>query len=638
MDSAIFNDLTRDDSLLQIVLQTVLDGMIIIDSCGTIQSFNQAAVEIFGYGAEEVIGQNVKILMPEPYHGGHDGYLHHFLTTGEKKVIGIGREVSGRRRDGSVFPMELGVNEMRIGENRLFVGTIRDISTRKAAETQILDKTKALVEVESLHRMLMEGVADYAIVHLDPEGRITTWNLGSQKLKGYTAEEIVGQNFSVFYTQADIDLGAPQQALDKARAEGKFEEECRRVRKDGSLFWAGIVIDPVRNERGDLTGFVKVTRDITQRKAAEDNLRAEAARLQAVMNTVLDGLVTIDSRGIVRSFNPSSVRIFGYQPDEVIGQNVKMLMPEPYHGGHDGYLSHYQTTGEKKVIGIGREVAARRKNGSVFPMELGVNEMWADGERMFVGTIRDISERKDAEAAIHTYVEKLKRSNQELDDFAYIASHDLKEPIRGLSNNAMFLQEDYGHSIEDGGRRRLNRMVYLCRRMEALVDDLLYFSRLGRQDLAIQRTDLNAMIRDIELMMDITLQEQNALIVVPKPLPVITCDVPRVTEVFRNLITNAVKYNDKPQKRIEIGVNDSQPQHPVFYVKDNGIGIEPRFYDDIFRIFKRLNEEDDTARGTGVGLTFVKKIVERHGGRIWLDSEPSNGTTFYFTLQASGGS
>lgn len=497
MNTALLSQ-TADKTLLQTVLETVLDGLIVIDRAGSIQSFNRAAVKIFGYQPDEVIGQNVKVLMPEPYHAAHDGYLTNYLTSGEKKIIGLGREVSAKRKDGSVFPMELGVNEMRAGEERLFVGTIRDI---------------------------------------------------------------------------------------------------------------------------------------TERKEAEDVLRSEASRLSAIMNTVLDGLITIDGNGIIQSFNPAAERIFGYLSSEVEGHNVKMLMPEPYHSGHDGYIRHYQDTGEKKVIGIGREVSAKRKDGSVFPMELSVNEMRVGGKRMFVGTIRDITERKEAEIAIHDYLEKLKRSNQELDDFAYIASHDLKEPIRGLTNNALFLLEDYIEKLEEGGQKRLNRMVYLCKRMERLVDDLLYFSRLGRQDLAVQKTNLNTIIRDIEMMMETTLQESNAQIIIPVPLPVITCDLPRVTEVFRNLITNAVKYNKSERKIIEIGMlENAKEEGPAFYVKDNGIGIEPRFYDDIFRIFKRLNEEDDSAKGTGVGLTFVKKIIQRHGGKIWLESTPDMGTTFYFTL------
>ncbi len=372
-------------------------------------------------------------------------------------------------------------------------------------------------------------------------------------------------------------------------------------------------------------------------KMSERRILEESEKVKAVTDTVLDGLITIDSQGLIRGYNPAASRIFGYEPDEVMGQNVNILMSEPNHSKHDGYLSNYLNKGSKKIIGIAREVEARRKNGAVFPMEIAVSEMNLENKRMFVGSIRDITERKEAEAAIADYLEKLKRSNQELDDFAYIASHDLKEPLRGLSNNALFLEEDYEDILDEGGKRRLHRINFLCKRMETLVDDLLYYSRLGRQDLAIQQSDLNALIKDIALMMETSLKEANAEVVIPKPLPTITCDAPRIAEVFRNLITNAVKYNDKEQKIIEVGcanmdVPDTQDRHITFYVKDNGIGIDNVFYDDVFRIFKRLNSEEDDVKGTGVGLTFVKKIIERHGGKIWLDSELGVGTTFYFNL------
>lgn len=479
-----------------IIMNTVLDGLITIDARGVIKSFNRAAEGIFQYTSQEVIGKNVKFLMPEPYQSGHDSYLANYLTTGDRKIIGIGREVQAQRKDGSVFPMELGVNEMNVGGVRFFVGTIRDISGRKQAEQGLI---------------------------------------------------------------------------------------------------------------------------------------AETNRLQAVLQTVVDGIITIDQSGLIHSFNPAAERIFGYSPDEVIGKNVNILMPEPYHSHHDGYLSHHLNTGEKKVIGVGREVAAKRKDGSVFPIELGVNAMAVEGATMFVGTIRDISERVEAQVKIQSFVDQLQRSNQELDEFAYIASHDLKEPLRGLSNNATFLQEDYEDQLDQGGIKRLNRIKMLCSRLEQLVDDLLYYSRLGRQDLAIQTTDLGAVIDDIRLMMETNLHLANAVIIVPRPLPSIICDKPRITEVFRNLITNAIKYNDKPSKVIEVGVITDNTS-PTYYVKDNGIGIEARFYSDIFRIFKRLNLEDDKVKGTGVGLTFVQKIIQRHGGKIWLESELGVGTTFYFHL------
>jgi signal transduction histidine kinase len=231
----------------------------------------------------------------------------------------------------------------------------------------------------------------------------------------------------------------------------------------------------------------------------------------------------------------------------------------------------------------------------------------------------------------------LERSNRDLDDFAYIASHDLKEPLRGLFNNARFLHEDYADKLDAEGVGRLSRLGYLCQRMEQLINDLLYFSRLGRQDLAIQLTDVNEVIRDIESMSEMALNDCNATIAVPNELPVISCDRVRVTEVFRNLIVNAMKYNTSDIKRVEIGYHeethfDNRTEQNVFYVKDNGIGIAKEFHEDIFRIFKRLNAEDDDKKGTGAGLTFVRKIVQRHGGRVWLDSALGEGTTFYFTI------
>lgn len=491
----------------------------------------------------------------------------------------------------------------------------------------------------------------------------------------------------------------------------------------------------------------------------DSNARRQSEnQLRSVVNTVIDGLITIDEKGIVHSFNPAAENIFGYTPEEVLGRNIKILMPEPYQSEHDQYLSNYLNTGDAKIIGIGREVHGRHKNGNVFPIDLGVNEMYIGTTRMFVGTIRNISERKEAErknallaaivessenaiiskdlngiistwnlnaekllgyttdeaigqhinliippecleeeddeeaktintdikagnpvkhvetlcmnkngkridialtaspifdkdgiiigvseiirditerkkieADMQRYILALTRSNQELDDFAYIASHDLKEPLRGLSNNALFLKEDFQEMMGDSGKKRLNRMMYLCERMEQLVNDLLYFSRLGRQALAIQEIDMNDIIRDIEFMLESTLIEANAKIIVPEKLPTITCDLPRITEVFRNLITNAIKYNNKPEKRVEVGFQITNGEYE-FFVRDNGIGIAPEFHSDVFRIFKRLNEEDDSVKGTGVGLTFVKKIIERHNGKISIKSELGQGSTFYFTI------
>ena len=232
--------------------------------------------------------------------------------------------------------------------------------------------------------------------------------------------------------------------------------------------------------------------------------------------------------------------------------------------------------------------------------------------------------------------EELNQSNKELDDFAYIASHDLKEPLRGIHNFSNFLLEDYSDKLDDDGRSKLETLMRLTRRMETLIDSLLQFSRLGRVDLGLDRVDLNQVVAEILDSLAISLREDGIEVRMPRPLPTVEADRVRVGEIFHNLIVNAMKYNDKPEKWIEVGWREQEGGAPVFYVRDNGIGIPEKHHDAVFRIFKRLHGRDKYGGGTGAGLTIVKKIVERHRGRIWLESSAGEGTTFYFTLSEEG--
>ena len=253
---------------------------------------------------------------------------------------------------------------------------------------------------------------------------------------------------------------------------------------------------------------------------------------------------------------------------------------------------------------------------------------------------QELTERQRAERELEFRNEELEQTNRELDDFAYIASHDLKEPLRGIHNYARFLVEDYAGRFDADGRAKLETLTRLSRRMETLIDSLLHYSRLGRTDLTLDEVDVQAVVEDVIERLDISLREQQIEVRIPRRLPVIRSDRVRLGEVFANLITNAIKYNDKPQRWIEIGVadppqsgaSDASPEH-TFYVRDNGIGIPQRHLDTVFRIFKRLHGRDEFGGGTGAGLTIVRKIVERHHGRVWIESAPGEGTTVFFTLQ-----
>jgi signal transduction histidine kinase len=251
-------------------------------------------------------------------------------------------------------------------------------------------------------------------------------------------------------------------------------------------------------------------------------------------------------------------------------------------------------------------------------------------------TIDNLTELQKANA-------KLTRSNRELDDFAYIASHDLREPLRAIHNHAGFLLEDHGDKIDDDGKKRLVRLVELSNRMERLIADLLYVSRLGRGHHSATAVDLTQTIRDFEANQGDYLIERSAKLSVNGPLPLVKANAAHIQTVFQNLIINGVKYNDAEEKQIEIGFSDDMKgeesgEFGTFYVRDNGIGIEQQFEQDVFRIFKRLKSEKAYGQGTGAGLTVVKKIVDHGGGKIWFTSTMGKGTTFYFTLPLADGS
>lgn len=239
-------------------------------------------------------------------------------------------------------------------------------------------------------------------------------------------------------------------------------------------------------------------------------------------------------------------------------------------------------------------------------------------------------ERQRAQEELARHAEELARSNADLEDFAYIASHDLKEPLRGISNYSAFILDDHGEALGEEGRGKVKTIQRLAQRLYGLLDSVLEYSRLGRSEFALDHVDLNVAVADAVDSLLPWLESMRATVNIATPLPILRCDAVRIGQVFTNLIANGVKYNESPEKRIEVGALEGPT--PVIYVRDNGIGIRPQFAESIFRMFKRLHARDSYGGGTGAGLALVKKIIERHGGRIWFDSTPGEGSTFYFTL------
>ena len=355
-----------------------------------------------------------------------------------------------------------------------------------------------------------------------------------------------------------------------------------------------------------------------------------------IVKSTKDAIVSANLEGVITSWNPSAEQLFGYSAAEAVDKNINIITPPELE--EDQRLISIQVQTGQLVKHY--KTVRKSKDGQYIDINVTLSPI-CDAAGRIIGTSRimqDITVQGIIDAHLQTYLKALEESNRDLQSFAHITSHDLREPLRGLSSLSSFLLEDYKDKLDANGIKMLNNLVSLCDSMDNLIINLLYFSELENEKTAVQETDINEIVQEVQHMMEFLLKEKNAHIVIPCVLPTVICDKTRVTEVFRNLIINAVKHNDKKEPVVEVGflkTMETQNGHEenVFYVKDNGIGIEPKYHQMIFTMFKRIPSAFSNERsGTGAGLAFAKKIIERHKGHIWLESEPGKGSTFYFTL------
>ena len=354
-------------------------------------------------------------------------------------------------------------------------------------------------------------------------------------------------------------------------------------------------------------------------------------QLRAVINTSADGIVVFDEAGAILDFSPAASRMFGYGAEEAIGRNVSTLMPEPHGAEPDRYLADHIATGNARMIGRNREVVARHKDGSAFPVDLAVSDISTTGRRLFLGVMRDISWRKEAEREKEEqFVAELARSNAELAQFAYVASHDLQEPLRMVASYLELISRRYQDKLDDEAKEFIAFAVDGATRMKRLIHDLLAYSRAGSSPLNIELTDTGDVVRSVLATLALAIDETRAIVEVG-PLPRLRVDPLQLGRLFQNLIENAVKYRSADAPVIHVSATRTAGFWR-FAVVDNGIGVDPRFRDKVFEIFKRLHSRDKYS-GTGIGLAVSKLVVERHGGRIWVESGPDGvGSTFCFTI------
>jgi two-component system sensor kinase FixL len=358
-----------------------------------------------------------------------------------------------------------------------------------------------------------------------------------------------------------------------------------------------------------------------------------ASRLKAIFESAIDGIITIDERGVVESMNPAAARLFGYEPGEVIGRSINLLMPEPDKSRHDSYVQNYHRSGVGKIIGIGREVSGCRKDGTVFPFHLSISEVQLPGRKIFTGFIHDISELKMSEEKLRRYAAELERSNRELQDFAYVSSHDLQAFGDRLKSKE-------GEKLSDQGKDYLDRMLNAASRMQNLINDLLTFSRITTKAQAFTRVSLDQIVREVLVDLEVAIEQSGARVEIDT-LPNIEAEPTQLRQLFQNLIANAIKFrkaDEAPHIRLYArGIQrkahlKGTPGDEVveIHVEDNGIGFDEKYLDRIFNVFQRL--EGQKYQGSGIGLAICRKIAIRHGGDITARSQPGKGADFIVTL------
>lgn len=400
---------------------------------------------------------------------------------------------------------------------------------------------------------------------------------------------------------------------------------------------------PAQSETGELV----LRSYVDARRRAEEN----EAVYRSVLATAADPIILISDSGMILEVNPATEKLFGYSIDELVGNNVSMLMPEPYRHEHDGYLSRYIETGEARIIGIGREVEAMHADGSVFPIALAVSEVQGPEVRMFTGIIHDMSTQKQAEIDLRMANEELEervgartrelerslvelaRSNRDLEQFAYIASHDLQAPLRNVRQGLELLEEHLddivGERFDDEARELQSLVVDAISRMESLISGLLSYSRLQRTSSADAEVDLKVIAEEVIEDLGVDIDAAGATVTVDGDLPVVVGDRVQLFQLIQNLVQNAIKYRSggsAPNVRIAAVESDGEQ---LVAVIDDGVGIDPALHDRIFELFRRGHANYP---GVGMGLAICQRIVERHGGRIWVDSAPGEGAVFTFSI------
>lgn len=487
-----------------------------------------------------------------------------------------------------------------------------------------------LFEQKELLEVTLASIGD-GVVATDVGGRVAFFNRVAQTLTGWHGEEALGRPIDeILQFERNDDGNADNPGLIAIRERRPVDHTSGTVLvgQGGKRTHVDANGAPTFDSEGRLVGSVLVLHDVTERERAEE-------RFRVAVEAAPNAMIMVDHAGKMTLVNTQTERLFGYRRAELLGQPIEMLVPERLREHHLGYRSSFFAAPAVRPMGSGRDLFGLRRDGSEFPIEIGLNPIETSEGTFVLSSIADITERKRAERQLQQRSEELARSNRDLEQFAYVASHDLQEPLRAVAGPLQLLQRRYEGKLDERADEFIGHAVDGATRMQSLIDDLLSYSRVGRLEDPKQSVPVEHALELALKNLAVVMQETEAQ-VTHDALPTVQGILTQLTLLFQNLIGNALKFRHKDRPvRIHVG---AQPGGDAWQISvaDNGIGIAEQYFERIFVIFQRLHTRREYP-GTGLGLALCKRIVEHHGGKIWLTSKPDEGTTFFFTLPRAAG-
>jgi PAS domain S-box-containing protein len=607
-------------------LQTIVDSMrdcaiVMIDRGGRIQTWNAGARRLDGYDAAEVVGQPLAILYSiRDAASGRPGDL-----VAEAGRTGRAGDEGWRiRKDGSAYwaAVELSTVTSDDGTAIGFAMLTRDLTERRGA-------AESLRQSEERFRLLVDSVRDYAIFLLDPAGRVQTWNRGAELIKGYRADEIIGREITTFYTPEDRVAGRPARLLAAAARDGRVEDEGWRLRKDGARIWADVVITALRGPTGELIGFAKVTRDLSERRHREEQVRRSDERFRLVVEGIRDyAIFMLDLHGRVATWNAGAERLKGYRGEEIIGEHLSRFYPAAEVAAGKCELALELAARDGRFEDEGWRL---RKDGSVLWANVVLTAL-RDGDGALVGYAKvthDLTERRIADDE-RIRLERAQEAVRLRDEFLSIASHELRTPLAALQLQLDGLAE-LAPSLDDKLARRIDRALQGTARLTALVESLLDVSRLSASGLSLttEVVDLAVLVGQHAAGLAAAAAAAGCELVVRTAGAVVgTWDPLRIGQVIANLLTNAIKYGAGTPVTVQVWAVGSDA---ILEVRDRGPGIADA---DLPRIFERFERAAPVRNygGLGLGLYMTREIVVAHGGTVSAENDAGGGARFTVRL------